>query len=1019
MDVDTLRQKLQVLLVNGGERAGAFERGEKPPPYHLEKGLHKLDELARTGATAIAKSGFGGVIGDNAQAIDVQGTNALPSADDVHTLFTMAGALFPPYDPEVLSSLLEHSNALRPNVDAYKTNIDGFGFRLEPVINPDDPKADDLVADALYLDRLHDAELSGALTCAYPSDEDVAAKKKEIVSLARLERAKIEAFIEHCAGDIAFKELRRRMREDLEVTGNSYWEVVRNGAGQVAGFHLVPSYSMRLAPIEHVLHEVKQKRKVTPFRYDTATIKKRFRRYIQIVLDRIVFFKEFGDTRVISKRTGRVWANEEELRTNGQHDGPATEIIHFRVWSPRSPYGVPRWIGNLLAVLGSRASEEVNYLYFDNKAVPPMALLVSGGKLAPAAAKKIESYIADNLRGKENFHRIMVVEAEPAGSGPKQAQVETGRVRLDLVPLRDAQQQDAMFQEYDQNNQDKIGQSFRVPRLLRGDTRDFNRACYSADTETLTEHGWKRHEEIADDERIAVYDPEKDAIRFERPASKLVYAVENETLIRFVGQHCDVLVTPEHKMLTRTPDRGWQVEPASATADRARFEFRCAPALEAEGEPLTPVTLPKRCQIQRGHTHEPIAPADWLEFLGYFLSDGGLLETEHPSAPYLVFLRQKKQPYEAQMRCCLERIGWAFSEQQKEDGTTIFTISNRCLRDWLVTACGGRSATRRLPDGYATALPHAQLEILWAAMKAGDGGLGKQPTNGAYYSASKALIDDAQTIAVRLGLRAHVSWVEGAGVFRLGWSSWRTTQLSEEHVERVPYTGDVYCFACPGAGFFVTRRNGKVALQGNTADAALQYAETQVFQGEREAFDDMMNRLIFTALEVRFWRFISNSPVNRDPLDLIKILDTLAQRGVLTVQETREIAADILNKAFPKIDSAWAQQPMVMTLAGVIADPTTGALSEPAPAAGAAPPALGQKASGGTAPDGTPLPDPNERTLVTLAGRLMALRDQLAKTGRAGYQANLAKATEEETVVTLEVPAETFREWVVPDAQTG
>ena len=54
-------------------------------------------------------------------------------------------------------------------------------------------------------------------------------------------------------------------------------------------------------------------------------------------------------------------------------DGPATEILHFRVHNPRSAYGVPRWIGNLLAVLGSRQAEEVNFLYFENKSVPPLA----------------------------------------------------------------------------------------------------------------------------------------------------------------------------------------------------------------------------------------------------------------------------------------------------------------------------------------------------------------------------------------------------------------------------------------------------------------------------------------------------------------------------------------------------------------------------------------------------------------------------------------------------------------------
>jgi len=331
MDAKALREKVESLLADAGKRAGAFERGENLPPYLMPQGAHALDR-DEVLSVPVAKAGFGGAIGDGAaSSLDVQGTNALPSSDDVHTLFTMAGALFPPYDPEVLSSLLEHSNALRPNVDAYKTNVDGFGHQLEAIFDPDDPKVDEQVADALYLDRLEEAESRGELTAPFPTPDEVAAKKKEILALARLERAKVETFTDHCAGDISFKELRRRMREDLEVTGNSYWEVVRNGEKKIAGFHLVPSYSMRLAPIEHVLHEVKTPRKVSPIRYADVRVKKRFRRYIQIVLDRIVYFKEFGDPRVISKRTGRVFANEDELVRSAQHDGPATEIIHFRV----------------------------------------------------------------------------------------------------------------------------------------------------------------------------------------------------------------------------------------------------------------------------------------------------------------------------------------------------------------------------------------------------------------------------------------------------------------------------------------------------------------------------------------------------------------------------------------------------------------------------------------------------------------------------------------------------------------
>ena len=67
----------------------------------------------------------------------------------------------------------------------------------------------------------------------------------------------------------------------------------------------------------------------------------------------------------------------------------ATEVFHFKLWSTHSPYGFPRWIGNTLAVLGSRASEEVNFATLKNNNVPSYMLLVSGGTVPDATIDRI------------------------------------------------------------------------------------------------------------------------------------------------------------------------------------------------------------------------------------------------------------------------------------------------------------------------------------------------------------------------------------------------------------------------------------------------------------------------------------------------------------------------------------------------------------------------------------------------------------------------------------------------------
>jgi PBSX family phage portal protein len=415
----------------------------------------------------------------------VADSNVVAGVDDAERVFMGTGAIAPPYDPDTLCLLLENSNSLRQNIDAYVTNIDAFGHRFEPVVDLDASDADQRIANAIYIERLKlkedprrrdDPEVR-ALT-PIPTPEEVAARKREVAELMRMERSRLENFFEYCCVDSSFVTLRRRMRLDLELLGNGYWEVLRNGAGEIVQFVYVPGFTVRLLPLDPELVEIDHKVKISDLAFDTVKVRCRFRRYVQVFEAETVFFKEFGDPRVVSRRTGRVHPSVEALLAADPSDGPATEILHFRVHNPRSAYGVPRWIGNLLAVLGSRQAEEVNFLYFENKSVPPLALLVSGGRLSAQSIPRIEDFLENHIRGKRNFHKILILEAEPSGAG---GNIEhTGRLKIELRPLTAAQYSDALFQSYDERNIDKVGQSFRLPRMLRGDIRDFNRSTADA-----------------------------------------------------------------------------------------------------------------------------------------------------------------------------------------------------------------------------------------------------------------------------------------------------------------------------------------------------------------------------------------------------------------------------------------------------------------------------------------------------------------------------------------------------------
>ncbi len=196
---------------------------------------------------------------------------SLPGGE-LDTAFAEAGALTPPYDPETLCRLFEHSNSLRPNVDAYATNIDGFGHRLDPAIDLEAENADERVAESLYLEALATEDDDSEPTSVETSPGEIAARIKALERLAQVEKSKLGAFFDSCCYDYSFVELRRRSRQDLEVTGNAYWEVLRNGKGDIARLVHVPSYTVRLMPLDTMPTEMTEQVRISPVTYEPTTI---------------------------------------------------------------------------------------------------------------------------------------------------------------------------------------------------------------------------------------------------------------------------------------------------------------------------------------------------------------------------------------------------------------------------------------------------------------------------------------------------------------------------------------------------------------------------------------------------------------------------------------------------------------------------------------------------------------------------------------------------------------------------
>lgn len=337
------------------------------------------------------------------------------------------GLIVPPYSPTQLYSLYESSSILSPHIDAYQRNIDGF----DPIFKYKGPVGE--------------------------KDSDEAKQnKKDLID-----------FFKHVNETQSFGTVRRAMRLDYEVLGYGFIEITRSQDGEIACIYPVQAKYIRLAKLKD---EIKQKVTVQLPRngkMKPITVLKKFRRFAQVLpgasTSNIRWFKEYGDKRKMDAKTGKFESKENTVTEL------ASELIYFKIGN--DTYGLPRWVGNVLGVMGVRSADYINYDLFDSQGIPPLVIMVSGGILTQDSIDSIES-LFKQIKGYQNFNRLILLEAEAAGGGIDDKMVP----RVSLESLSEARAEDAMFQKYISSTEEKVRMDFRLPQIYVGRSSDYNRA---------------------------------------------------------------------------------------------------------------------------------------------------------------------------------------------------------------------------------------------------------------------------------------------------------------------------------------------------------------------------------------------------------------------------------------------------------------------------------------------------------------------------------------------------------------
>lgn len=338
------------------------------------KGLDGVSARVKKSATRMEKRFEGEGDAASKQGIEKYGSGYL--------LFDV---IMPPYNLKSLATLFEESSPHGAAVRAKTSNIVALGY--------------DFVESPATREKVDQAT----------GNADKIAKLRR-----KLERMKVEMnnWLDTRNKEDTFTETLIKVWTDYETTGNGYIEVGRKSNGEIGYIGHIPAVSIRVRRMRDG--------------------------YVQLLDDRAMFFRNFGD-----RTTADVVGSDPQ----------PNEIIHLKKYTPNNGYyGVPEIVSAMPAVLGNRYSSDFNLDYFENKAVPRYVVVLKGASLGLQNEKKVAEFFEGGLKGKN--HRTLVVPLPP--------DTQEVKTSFEMKPV-EAGKVDSSFNAYKKENLNEILMAHRVP----------------------------------------------------------------------------------------------------------------------------------------------------------------------------------------------------------------------------------------------------------------------------------------------------------------------------------------------------------------------------------------------------------------------------------------------------------------------------------------------------------------------------------------------------------------------------
>ena len=370
---------------------------------------------------------------------------------------------------------------------------------------------------------------------------------------------------------------------------------------------------------------------------------------------------------------------------------------------------------------------------------------------------------------------------------------------------------------------------------LRNVSRVF---CYDAETEVLTDDGWKAWPDVDGSETFATVNPDSGSLEYQEAKEHFVGDFDGE-MYRLRSEQIDLLVTPNHRMWVKAHDtqanrRG--EEPYRIRHASEIFGKRVAYQKTAtwHGQETGMVSIPgtKRMWQARNRTTKTTRHylgssfplEEFARFLGHWLAEGSL------NGHQICIAQNRGERLDA----IAENIrAMGLPAYQVATGPGAVRTQNVALRDSL-EECGRVSHEKCIPR-YVHEWGPGILRVFLEAYVDGDGSRRKDGNHSVIYTTSRSMADELQVLAIKAGWSANIRVDDRTGLERVLPSGQRFRNARACYIVSLvktrthplvnhdgatndswqPYKGKVYCVKVPN-GLLIVRRNGKPVVSGNT-----------------------------------------------------------------------------------------------------------------------------------------------------------------------------------------------------------